>query len=149
MERAERITDEDLLSMDVDVLVLAALGNQIRADNAHRVRAKIIAEGGPGVVTPSADRMLADAGHDNHVVIPDILGSAGGMVVAYFEWVQDVQAFFWGVKQIEDLLQTIILRAFEDVWTLHDQHKVSLRVAAYLLAVTRVAESTLLRGIWP
>ncbi|MDQ4078029.1 MAG: Glu/Leu/Phe/Val dehydrogenase [Chloroflexota bacterium] len=149
MERAERITDEDLLSMDVDVLVLAALGNQIRADNAHRVRARIIAEGGPGVVTPRADRILAEEGHDKHVVIPDILGSAGGMIVSYFEWVQDVQAFFWGVDQIEDLLRTIMLRAFDEVWELHSEHKVDLRVAAYILAVNRVANTTLLRGIWP
>ncbi|MGH2541690.1 MAG: Glu/Leu/Phe/Val family dehydrogenase, partial [Ardenticatenaceae bacterium] len=149
MQRAERITDEDLLAMDVDVLVLAALGNQIRADNAHRVRARIIAEGGPGVVTPRADRMLEEDGRDSHVVIPYILGAAGGMVVAYFEWVQDVQAFFWGVEQIEDLLRTIIHRAFAEVWALHDEHKVTLRVAAHILAVTRVAHSALLRGIWP
>lgn len=149
MERAERITDEDLLAMDVDVLVLAALGNQIRADNAHRVRASIIAEGGPGVVTPRADRILAEEGHDTHLIIPDILASAGGMVVAYFEWVQDVQAYFWGVEQIEELLQRTMYQAFEQVWDLHDQHRVSLRVAAYIEAVTRVAHNTIMRGIWP
>ncbi len=149
MERVEPITDEDLLSMDVDVLVLAALGNQIRADNAHRVRARIIAEGGPGVVTPRADRVLEQGGHDRHVVIPDVLGSAGGMVVSYFEWVQDVQAFFWGVEQIEDLLRSIMSRAFDEVWAIHDEHQVSLRVAAYILSVNRVAQNTLLRGIWP
>ncbi len=149
MERAERITDEDLLSMDVDVLVLAALGNQIRADNAHRVRARIVAEGGPGVVTPRADRILSDEGHDTHLVIPEILASAGGSVVSYFEWVQDVQAFFWGVEQIEELLQRTMVRAFDEVWALHDEHKVSLRVAAYILAVHRVAHNTILRGIWP
>ncbi len=149
LERAERITDEDLLSMDVDVLVLAALGNQIRADNAHRVRARIIAEGGPGVVTPRADRILAEDGHDTHVVIPDILGSAGGMVVAYFEWVQDVQAFFWGVEQIEDLLRTLMLRAFDEVWGIHSEREVSLRVASYIYAINRVATTTLMRGIWP
>ena len=146
---AEAITDDDLLTMDVDILVLAALGNQIRGDNAHRVKAKVIAEGGPGIVTPRADKILEEEGHDTHIVIPDILASAGGMVVAYLEWVQDVQAFFWGVEQIEDLLQTLMLRAFEDVWALHNQHQVSLRVAAYILAVNRVARDTLLRGIWP
>lgn len=148
-ERAERITDEDLLSMNVDVLVLAALGNQIRADNAYRVRARIIAEGGPGVVTPRADRIIAEEGHDTHLVLPDILASAGGAVVAYFEWVQDVQAFFWGVNQIEDLMKRMITTAFDEVWQIHDQKKVSLREAAYILAVSRVAGNTLMRGIWP
>lgn len=149
MREAEQISDEDLLSMDVDVLVLAALGNQIRADNAHRVRARIIAEGGPGIVTTRADRLIADEGHDTHVIIPDILATAGGTVVSYFEWVQDVQAFFWDVDQIEDLLSGIMNRAFDEVWELHDRHKVSLRVAAQILAVGRVANNTLLRGIWP
>lgn len=149
MEQAERISDDDLLSMNVDVLVLAALGNQIRADNAHRVRARIIAEGGPGVITPRADRILAEDGHDTCVVIPDILGTAAGMVVAYFEWVQDVQAFFWDVEQIEEKLHEIMNNAFDEVWALHAQHQVSLRTAAYILAVSRVANNTLLRGIWP
>jgi glutamate dehydrogenase (NAD(P)+) len=149
LEQGERITDEDLLSMDVDVLVLAALGNQIRADNAHRVRARIIAEGGPGVITPRADLILEEEGHDTHVVIPDILASAGGMVISYFEWVQDLQAFFWGIDQIEELLRNIMDRAFEEVWTIHHERHVSLRVAAYILAVSRVAENTLMRGIWP
>jgi glutamate dehydrogenase (NAD(P)+) len=149
LQQAEHISDDDLLSMNVDVLVLAALGNQIRADNAHRVRARIIAEGGPGVVTPRADRILTEDGPDTCVVIPDILGTASGMVVAYFEWVQDVQAFFWDVEQIEEKLHEIVDKAFNEVWELHQKHQVSLRTAAYILAVHRVAQNTLLRGIWP
>lgn len=148
IDSAESITDDDLLSMEVDVLVLAALGNQIRADNAHKVKARIIAEGGPGVVTPRADRILASV-HDKHLILPDILAGAGGVVVAYFEWVQDVQAYFWTVDQIEDLLLRTIDDAFDEVWALHDEHKVNLRVAATMLAVNRVASNTLLRGIWP
>ncbi|MGB0388566.1 MAG: Glu/Leu/Phe/Val family dehydrogenase [Ardenticatenaceae bacterium] len=149
MQRAEPISDEDLLYMDVDVLVLAALGNQIRADNAHLVRARIIAEGGPGIITNRADQIIADEGHDTHIIIPDILGTAAGMVVSYFEWVQDVQAFFWGVQQVEEKLHEIINSAFDQVWELHKTHQVSMRVAAYMLAVKRVAHNTMVRGIWP
>ena len=148
-ERAEPISDEDLLFMDVDVLVLAAVGNQIRADNAHRVRARIIAEGGPGVITNRADRIIADKGHHTHIIIPDILATAAGMVVSYFEWVQDVQAFFWGLEEIEEQLHEIVNRAFDEVWELQQKHKVSMRVAAYILAVNRVAHNTMVRGIWP
>ena len=148
-ERAEPISDDDLLYMDVDVLVLAALGNQIRADNAHRVRARIIAEGGPGVITNRADRIMASEGHNTHVIIPNILGTAAGMIVSYFEWVQDVQAFFWGIEQVEEKLGEMINRAFDEVWALHEENQVSMRVAAYILAVNRVAHNTMVRGIWP
>lgn len=149
MPDVDSITDDDLLYMDVDVLVLAALGNQIRGDNVRRVRAKIIAEGGPGTVTTKADKAIADAGHDTTIVIPDILGTASGMVVSYFEWVQDVQAYFWEVDTIADKLHEIINRAFDEVWATHEKHQVSLRTAATMIAVNRVANNTLLRGIWP
>lgn len=148
MPYTEPITDEDLLALPVDVLILAALGNQIRADNAHRVRARLIAEGGPGVVTPRADQILAEHSPET-VIIPDIVGTAGGMVVSYFEWVQDLQAFFWTDRQIEEKLHEVVTRSFDRVWTLHEERGVSLRVAAYIIAISRVAEATLLRGIWP
>ncbi len=145
----ESISDDDLLYMDADVLVLAALGNQIRGDNARHIRARIIAEGGPGTVTTRADKIIADEGHDSHIVIPDILGTASGTVVSYFEWVQDVQAFFWEVDTVADKLHEIINRAFDEVWAVHEEHQVSLRIAATIIAVHRVANNTLLRGIWP
>ena len=148
-ERAEPIADEDLLYMDVDVLILAAVGNQIRADNAHRIKARIIAEGGPGVITNRADNIIAQDGYKTHLIIPNILATAGGMVVSYFEWVQDVQAFFWGIQEIERNLQDIVNRAFEEVWQIHNKYEVSLRVAAYILAINRVAKNTAMRGIWP
>lgn len=144
----EPISDEDLLALPVDILVLAALGNQIRADNAHRVRARLIAEGGPGVVTPRADQMLAEFCPET-VVIPDIVGAAGGMLVSYFEWVQDLQAFFWTDQQIEEKLREVVTGSFDRVWAVHQEQDVNLRVAAYIVAISRVAEATLLRGIWP
>jgi glutamate dehydrogenase (NAD(P)+) len=149
MPDVDTISDEDLLYMDVDVLVLAALGNQVRGDNARRIRAKIVAEGGPGAVTTKADKVFDDAGLDKTIVIPDILGTASGMVVSYFEWVQDVQAFFWEVDTIADKLHEIINRAFDEVWEAHIEHQISLRTAATLIAVSRVAHNTMLRGIWP
>jgi glutamate dehydrogenase (NAD(P)+) len=149
MPDVDTISDDDLLYMDVDVLVLAALGNQVRGDNVRRIRAKIIAEGGPGTVTTKADKVLDELGHDTTIVIPDILGTASGMVVAYFEWVQDVQAFFWEVDTIADKLHEIINHAFDEVWAMHEKHKISLRTAATMIAVTRVANNTMLRGIWP
>lgn len=145
---AEPISDQDLLALPVDILILAALGNQIRADNAQRVRARLIAEGGPGVITPRADQALAELSPET-VIIPDILGSTGGLVVSYFEWVQDLQAFFWTERQIEEKLREVVSASFEQVWALHEERGVSLRVAAYILAISRVAEATMLRGIWP
>jgi glutamate dehydrogenase (NAD(P)+) len=146
LEGTEPITEQELLSLDCDILVLAALGNQIRADNAERVRAKIIAEGGPGTITPRADAILADKGV---CVLPDILASAGGMVVSYFEWVQDVRSFFWSEEQVNARLQETIVHSFQQVWDIAQERKLPMRTAAYVLAIGRVAKATLLRGIWP
>jgi glutamate dehydrogenase (NAD(P)+) len=146
LEGTEPITEQDLLSLDCDILVPAALGNQIRADNAEQIRARCIAEGGPGIITPRADAILADKGI---CVLPDILASAGGMVMSYFEWVQDVQSFFWSEKQINARLQKTMVHSFQQVWDIAQERKLPMRTAAYVLAVGRVARATLLRGIWP
>jgi glutamate dehydrogenase (NAD(P)+) len=143
---AEPISDADLLELDVDILVPAALGNQIRADNVERVKARIIAEGGPGVTTPRADTVLAEKGT---VVIPDVLAAAGGMVVAYFEWVQDIRAFFWDEEEVNRRLYKIMTRATREVWDVAEEQQVSLRTAAYILAINRVAKASELRGFWP
>lgn len=145
---AEPITDEDLITMPVDALVLAALGNQIRADNAHRIRADIILEGGPGVTTPRADHMIARELPET-VIVPDILAAAGGMVVSYFEWVQDLQSFFWEEREVETKLHEIMLDALDRVWTLSEEKDIPLRTAAYVEAIERVTEATMVRGIWP
>lgn len=145
---AEPITDEDLVTMPVDALVLAALGNQIRADNAHRVQAKVIIEGGPGVTTPRADHMIARELPET-IVVPDIVAAAGGMVVSYFEWVQDLQSFFWEPDEVESKLYDIMIDALDRVWTLADEKEIPLRTAAYVEAIERVTEATMVRGIWP
>ncbi len=146
LEGTEPITELALLSLDCDILVPAALGNQIRADNAERIRVKCIAEGGPGIITPSADVILADKGV---CVLPDILASAGGMIMSYFEWVQDVQSFFWSEEQINARLRDTMTRSFQQVWDIAQERGLPMRTAAYVLAVGRVAKATLLRGIWP
>jgi len=142
----EPIMDKDLLELNVDILVLAALSNQIRADNARRVKARLIVEGGPGITTPRADAILAERGV---VVIPDILASAGGMVVSYFEWVQDVKAFFWTEEQVDQRLHDIMTHTTRAVWAVVEKRGVSLRTAAYINAIGRVAEALKLRGFWP
>lgn len=146
LEGTEPIAEQDLLSLDCDILVPAALGNQIRADNVEQIRARIIAEGGPGIITPRADAILADRGA---CVLPDILASAGEMVVAYFEWVQDVRSFFWSEEQVNARLQDIMAGSFQQVWDIAQERKLPMRTAAYVLAIGRVAKATLLRGIWP
>jgi glutamate dehydrogenase (NAD(P)+) len=146
LDGTEPVTEQDLLSLDCDILVPAALGNQIRADNAEQIRAKCIAEGGPGIITPRADTILADRGV---CVLPNILASAGGMVVSYFEWVQDVRSFFWSEEQINARLRETIVQSFQQVWDIAQERKLPMRTAAYVLAIGRVAKATLLRGIWP
>ncbi len=144
--RTERISNEDLLRLDCDVLVPAALEGVLRADNAGGVKAKIVAEGANGPTTPEADAMLREQGT---LVIPDILCNAGGVTVSYFEWVQDREEFFWTLEEINARLRRIMTRAFEDTARIAREHDVELRKAAYMLAVGRVAEATLTRGIYP
>jgi glutamate dehydrogenase (NAD(P)+) len=146
LEGTEPVTEQGLLSLDCDILVPAALGNQIRADNAEQIRAKCIAEGGPGIITPRADAVLVDKGV---CVLPDILTSAGGMVMSYFEWVQDVQAFFWSEEQVNSKLQDTMVSSFQQVWDIAQERELPMRTAAYILAIGRIAQATLLRGIWP
>src|SRR5207247_8009539 len=129
-----------------DVLAPCALEQVITADNAARVKAKIIVEGANGPVTPAADEILEDKGI---LVLPDILANAGGVVVSYFEWVQGLQEYFWKEAEVNAKLNDIITRAFTETWNLMDARGVSMRVAAYGLAVQRVAEATTTRGIYP
>jgi len=145
-EDTEFISNEDLLELECDVLVPAALENQITEENADKIRAKIVAEGANGPTTPKADEIL----YKNGVfVIPDILANAGGVVVSYFEWVQDLQALFWPEDQVNSKLREIMSQAFAEVLETSLKHKVEMRTAAMLLAVTKVAEATRLRGIYP
>ena len=138
--------NEKLFGLKVDVLIPAALENQITSENAHRIRARMITEAANGPVTPRADRILAKK---KIFVIPDILANAGGVVVSYFEWVQDTQALFWKEEEVNTKLEEIMTEAFYDVLRTSKKRRVDLRMAAYMLAVSRVAEATKLRGIYP
>jgi glutamate dehydrogenase (NAD(P)+) len=142
----ESISNEDLLVLDADVLIPAALENQINEKNASQVKAKYIIEGANGPTTPEADRILEDKGI---IVAPDILANSGGVVVSYFEWVQGLQCFFWDVHQINSHLETIMTRAFDSVWTLAKEEKTSMRNAAFMIAIQRMANALRERGIFP
>ena len=143
---ADAISNERLLELECDILVPAALENQITTENAPRVRAKIVAEAANGPTTPGADDIL----HKNGVfLIPDILANAGGVTVSYFEWVQSLQSFFWEEKQVNEHLEKIMIRSFHEVLALAKKHEVHMRTAAYILGVGRVAEATRIRGIYP
>lgn len=142
----ERITNEELLELDCDILVPAAMENQITAENAPRIRARLIAEGANGPVTPEADEILSK---NCVLLLPDILSNAGGVLVSYFEWVQDLQAFFWKDTEIKAKLETVMVGAFGDVYRMAQEKSTDMRLAAYMLAVHRVAEAISARGIYP
>jgi len=143
---AELISNEDLLKIECDVLVPAALENQIHSLNAGYLQCKLVVEGANGPTTPEADEILRKRGI---VLVPDILANAGGVTVSYFEWVQDLQSFFWSEHEINARLEGIMKRAFNEVLAIREEKKVDLRMAAYLLAVRRVADATADRGIYP
>jgi glutamate dehydrogenase (NAD(P)+) len=140
------VSNSDLLELPVDVLVPAALENQITARNAGHIQAHLIIEGANGPTTPDADSMLERRGI---TVVPDILANAGGVTVSYFEWVQDLQSFFWEEGEINLRLERILQRAFSQMCEQSDLHRVSFRIGAYLVAVKRVADATAVRGIYP
>ncbi len=142
----EEISNEELLVCNADVLIPAALEHQIRADNAPYIQAKMIVEGANGPTTRGADEILSDRGI---VVVPDILANAGGVVVSYFEWVQDLQCFFWEEKEVNDNLERILVRSFKEVWDFSQEQSVPLRLGAYMLAVDRVAGAVIARGVFP
>ena len=141
----DSISGADLLTLDVDVLLPAALENVITTKNASEIRARIICEGANGPTTAAADSILDEKGV---FVIPDILANAGGVTVSYFEWVQDRGGYFWTEELVNDRLEAIMRRSFKDVLDLSRQHRVNLRTAAYMLSISRVANVHRLRGIY-
>ena len=143
LDGGERLTNEELLALDVDILVPAALGHVINGDNVADVRARVIVEGANAPVTPVAD----DALHARGVrVIPDILANAGGVTVSYFEWVQNLQQFRWDGERVDRELVAIMTRAYDAVTAMAAEHDVPLRTAAFLVGIRRVAAAVELRG---
>ena len=142
----ERITNKDVLEYDCDVLVPAALEKVITAENASKIRAKIVAEAANGPTLPEADKILFDRGI---MVLPDILANAGGVTVSYFEWVQDLQENFWEEDEINERLKRKMKRAFKETYEQAERLSIDMRRGAYAVAVSRVAEATKLRGLYP
>jgi glutamate dehydrogenase (NAD(P)+) len=144
-KKGEHISNEELLTLKCDVLVPAALENVITSKNAGQIQAKIICEGANGPTTPKADAILDKKGV---YVIPDILANAGGVTVSYFEWVQDRGGYFWDEKTVNERLEKIMKDSFSEVFDMAEQHKVSLRIGAYMLAISRVAAMHRMRGLY-
>src|SRR2546423_2029027 len=143
---AQQITNKELLELPCDVLIPAAIAAQITDENANNIKAKLIVEGANGPTTPKADHILSDKGV---LIVPDVLANAGGVIVSYFEWVQDLQNFFWEENEVNAKLTRIMRNSFASVESTMRQHKTDMRTAAYIIGVKRVAEATITRGIYP
>ncbi|MBD8050154.1 Glu/Leu/Phe/Val family dehydrogenase [Limnohabitans radicicola] len=143
---AEVITDPTFWSVPCDILIPAALEQQITPENAPQIQARLVIEGANGPTTPQADDILRERGV---LVVPDVLANAGGVTVSYFEWVQDFSSFFWGEDEINERLVRIMREAFAAVWHTAEQHGVSLRTATFIIACTRILQARELRGLYP
>ena len=143
---SDAVTNADLLELPCDILVPAAMEGQITAENAPRIKARIIVEGSNGPTTSDADEILSER---RVFVVPDILANAGGVIVSYFEWVQDLQSFFWSEEEINERLERIMVRSFRDVLAVSQEKQIELRTGALVRAVGRVADALLTRGIYP
>jgi glutamate dehydrogenase (NAD(P)+) len=142
---ARTITNSELLQMDCDLLIPAAIEAQIHGDNAERIRAPVVVEGANEPITPEADEILRRRGV---FIVPDILANAGGVVVSYFEWVQDRYGYFWPEDEVRTRLEQVMVRAFQDVLATAERFQVDLRTAAYCLGVERIVEARRLRGLY-
>jgi glutamate dehydrogenase (NAD(P)+) len=146
LKGGDRITNDELVTIDCDVFAPCALEQVVTDENADRVKAKVIVEGANGPLTPAADDILEANGV---LILPDVLANAGGVVVSYFEWVQGLQEYFWKEDEVNARLNEIVRRAFDETWLTYTERKVSMRMAAYGLAVQRVAEAMVTRGLYP
>jgi glutamate dehydrogenase (NAD(P)+) len=145
-ENAEILPDAQFWGVDCDILIPAALEQQITAENAHQIRARMVIEGANGPTTPEADDILHEQGI---LVVPDVIANAGGVTVSYFEWVQDFSSFFWSEDEINARLVRIMREAFAAIWQVADEHRVSLRTATFIVACTRILQARELRGLYP
>jgi glutamate dehydrogenase (NAD(P)+) len=141
----EALTNEELFKLDVDILIPAALENQITSDNAPAIRAKVIVEGANGPTTPDANKLLHDRGV---FIVPDILANSAGVTTSYFEWVQDRYGYFWSEKEVNERLESKMCEAFAAVLQTSLKYKVDMRTAAYIVAISRVATVTRMRGMY-
>ena len=146
MPGADHITNEELLSLDVDILIPAAIDGVVTKENAHKVRARIIAEGANGPLTHEAVDIISDRGG---LIIPDILCNAGGVIVSYFEWVQGLQMFFWDLETVNKKLHDILKLSFDQVWKNATIYKVNLKQAAFITSLDRIQTAMRLRGMFP
>jgi glutamate dehydrogenase (NAD(P)+) len=144
--QAEVIANDQFWDVDCDILIPAALEQQITAANAGRIKARMIIEGANGPTTPEADDILHER---NVLVLPDVIANAGGVTVSYFEWVQDFSSFFWDEDEINARLIKIMKGAFAGIWQVAQDNKVSLRTAAFIVACTRILRTRELRGLYP
>lgn len=138
-----QMINEDILTMDVDILMPCALENQLTSENAYKVRAKIISEGANGPTTPEADEIFVQKGI---TVIPDILANSGGVTVSYFEWVQNLQRYNWTFEEVQEKQKSLMIKAFEEIWKLAGEFDVDLRTAAYMMSIKRIADAMKMRG---
>src|SRR5207237_3051615 len=134
------------VAVPCEILIPAAMENQINHENAPRIKAKFIIEGANGPTSNEADKILNQRGI---IVVPDILANAGGVTVSYFEWVQDIQAYFWSEKEINARLQDIIVKAFREVYDVAQKERVDMRLAAFMVGLTRLAKAVRIRGTFP
>jgi glutamate dehydrogenase (NAD(P)+) len=142
---AQRISNHEFFALDVDVLIPAAIENQITQDNAESIKARLIVEGANGPTTPEAHRYLHERGV---LVVPDILANSGGVTASYFEWVQDRYGYFWTEKEVNERLEAKMCEAIDDVLQTTERYKADMRTAAYIVAINRVATITRIRGMY-
>jgi|SRR5690625_178374 len=143
---ADTLTPEEFWALETEVLIPAALEEQITVDNANQIRTKILVEGANGPTTPKADDMLTDNGV---IIVPDVIANAGGVSVSYFEWVQNFSSFFWTIEEINERLEAIMREAYRSISATAKEHKVSLRTAAFITACSRILEAREVRGLYP
>lgn len=141
-----RLSNDELKVLDVDILIPAALEHSIDAEIAKEIRAKVVVEGANGPLTKEADDILNERGV---LVVPDILANAGGVTVSYFEWVQDLQSFFWKRQHVNETLEEMLREAFSNVWSVMDKYNTDMRTAAYIVAIERLRFAIEKRGIFP
>jgi glutamate dehydrogenase (NAD(P)+) len=144
--QAEVIANDSFWDVQCDILIPAALEQQITAANAHRIKARMVIEGANGPTTPAADDILQER---NVLVLPDVIANAGGVTVSYFEWVQDFSSFFWDEEEINARLVKIMKNAFAGIWQVAEEQKVSLRTATFIVACKRILHTRELRGLYP